>query len=316
MLSKTSSFEHEDKEYDGPKNGITELGKMAKAEASFVPAEVAARMPSNFKCPTICHLNEGYIFGDELGELMEEEPSPFWCQMYYYQFDYKLNSYRAYTNEIIIDGLCTPANSTRFSLGIKGCVGGNEVAEKARRQIGDGCRLTRRGPEVYLQCLTDSPLFLQCPLYAVSIGDDQATVYRLAQPQVIQIFNDTRFEELLDIYLKNNSTYKQLRDLQNMCHVRISFVKGWGSSYRRRTVTTTPCWVEMYMVHPLERLDECMRQCEEWNRNPVDEFANEADEGLDPLTFTEDGYDDKHGINGNPEENWDGKDKEVQKSHR
>ncbi|CAD5218723.1 unnamed protein product [Bursaphelenchus okinawaensis] len=272
-----STSEADKNEGTQQKNGIAN----AKSPPAFMSEEeIIAAMPENFKCLSLWPPNPGEIFDDELSKLEEEDSSPYWCQMYYYQFDYKLSSYRAYNSEISIDGLCTPANASRFSLGINGCVAGNEVAEKARMQIGDGCRLTRRGPEVYLQCLTDSPVFLQCPLYAISTGDDQATVYRLTQPQVIQIFNDTRFEELLDIYIKNNSNYKQLRDLQNMCHVRISFVKGWGSAYRRRTIITTPCWVELYMVHPLERLDECMRACDDWNRNPIDEYSNEIDEGL------------------------------------
>lgn len=48
-------------------------------------------------------------------------------------------------------------------------------------------------------------------------------------------------------------------DLQRLCNLRLSFVKGWGPDYRRLDIKETPCWIQIqlhrcvppFMVAPL-----------------------------------------------------------------
>ena len=37
--------------------------------------------------------------------------------------------------------------------------------------------------------------------------------------------------------------------------LRLSFVKGWGPDYKRKSIKQTPCWIEVQLHRPLQLLD-------------------------------------------------------------
>ena len=45
-------------------------------------------------------------------------------------------------------------------------------------------------------------------------------------------------------------------DLRRQCIIKVSFVKGWGPDYRRKSIKETPCWVEVHLHRALQLLDE------------------------------------------------------------
>lgn len=45
-------------------------------------------------------------------------------------------------------------------------------------------------------------------------------------------------------------------DLRRQCIIKVSFVKGWGPDYRRKSIKETPCWVEIHLHRALQLLDE------------------------------------------------------------
>ncbi|CAH8447666.1 unnamed protein product [Schistosoma turkestanicum] len=48
-------------------------------------------------------------------------------------------------------------------------------------------------------------------------------------------------------------------DLRRLCMLRLSFVKGWGPDYPRRSIKETPCWIEIQLHRPLQLLDEVLQ---------------------------------------------------------
>jgi MAD (mothers against decapentaplegic) family protein 4 len=47
-------------------------------------------------------------------------------------------------------------------------------------------------------------------------------------------------------------------DLRRLCILRLSFVKGWGADYNRKTIKETPCWIEVQLHRALQVLDEVL----------------------------------------------------------
>lgn len=47
-------------------------------------------------------------------------------------------------------------------------------------------------------------------------------------------------------------------DLRRLCILRLSFVKGWGPDYPRKTIKETPCWIEINLHRALQLLDEVL----------------------------------------------------------
>lgn len=77
---------------------------------------------------------------------------------------------------------------------------------------------------------------------------------------------------MLDLFQMVNEAqakgFESLYHMKEACAIRISFVKGWGSSYHRNDITMCPCWLQINLTVPMQMLDEKLKGLQ--SLDPID----------------------------------------------
>lgn len=212
-----------------------------------------------------------------------------WCMISYYEFDVKVGeTYAVSQPAIYVDGGVDPSAPGRFCLGSLSNVQRTEASERCRQYIGKGIRLDVKGEgDVWLTCLSDMAVFAHSNYLdreaGRAPGDAVHKVYSQATLKVFdlrqcyqQIRQQSMYQMLAAEALQNPSESSRnpliglnrdqidqaanigVDDLRRLCTLGISFVKGWGPDYDRKTIKETPCWIEVHMNRALQLLDEVL----------------------------------------------------------
>ncbi|CAF3751601.1 unnamed protein product [Rotaria sordida] len=189
-------------------------------------------------------------------QVIFQEPRE-WCRISYYEMSNRVGEqYLATQSQVIIDGYTHPSDAERFCLGGLTNIQRTMEIDKARRYIGRGVKLFHIRGNVFAECLSDNPVFVQSPIANKKLSWHPATVCRIPPNVRWQIFDSDEFTQILASAVHEG--YESVYNLRNMCIIRMSLVKGWGVEYRRQSVTNTPCWIEIFLDGPLKWLDRVL----------------------------------------------------------
>ncbi|KAI0988054.1 hypothetical protein GJ496_002114 [Pomphorhynchus laevis] len=156
---------------------------------------------------------------------------------------------------------CCQRGVERFSLGILSeetakIVVTNFTSENVRKHIGKGITLTSINGNVFLEVLSEYPVFVRSMLLNIEQNFSFTTVCKIVPGGGLKLFDGRLFHQVLS--KAANQGFDQVYDLISYCKIVVSFVKGWGADYSRYSVTSTPCWLEIQLNNPLRWLDNVL----------------------------------------------------------
>ncbi|KAI0980678.1 hypothetical protein GJ496_008857 [Pomphorhynchus laevis] len=203
--------------------------------------------------------NDMYIEENQEYATVHFDERETWCSISYYEMKQRVGEqYEAISSSISIDGFTDPSDSKRFCLGLLSNVNRTPEIESIRKHIGKGVKLRYVSGEVFAECQGKNPVFVQSPNCNARFGWHPATVCKIPPGCNLKIFANDEFAQMLHASVSKG--YEIVFQLQRMCIIRMSFVKGWGREYRRQTVTSTPCWIEIHLCNPLKWLDAVLQK--------------------------------------------------------
>ncbi|GJQ67753.1 putative mothers against decapentaplegic homolog [Trypoxylus dichotomus] len=227
---------------------------------------------------------------------LSTQPAPeYWCSVAYFELDTQVGeTFKVPSScpNVKIDGYVDPSGGNRFCLGALSNVHRTEQSERARLHIGKGVQLDLLGEgDVWLRCLSDHSVFVQSYYLDREAGRAPGdAVHKIYPSAYIKVFDLRQCHHQITTQAAtaqaaaaaqaaavaghipgphsvggiapaislSAATGIGVDDLRRLCILRLSFVKGWGPDYLRKSIKETPCWIEVHLHRALQLLDEVL----------------------------------------------------------
>lgn len=229
----------------------------------------------------------------QLGPLSTLVMPEFWCSIGYFELDTQVGeTFKVPSGwrSVIVDGYVDPSGGNRFCLGALSNVHRTEASERSMLHIGKGIQLDLVGEgDVWIRCHSDHSVFVQSYYLdreaGRAPGDAVHKIYPLAHTKVFDLRQCYRQMQQQAATATAAAAAQAaavsgmipgdgpinpaavsmsaaagigVDDLRRLCILRLSFVKGWGPDYNRKSIKETPCWIEVHLHRALQILDEVL----------------------------------------------------------
>ena len=212
-------------------------------------------------------------------------PPEYWCSIVYFELDQQVGETFKVSSQygcVKIDGYVDSSGGNRFCLGALSNVYRTEASDKARLHIGKGVQLDLKGEgDVWLRCLSDHSVFVQSYYLDREAGRAPGdAVHKIYPAACIKVFDLRQCHRQMQQqaaagHLPGSAVASAvpgvcIDDLRRLCILRLSFVKGWGPDYPRKTIKETPCWIKVHLHRALQLLDEVLHTMSIHDLHPHD----------------------------------------------
>nr|QWX95823.1 SMAD-8A [Strongyloides stercoralis] len=195
-------------------------------------------------------------FDDDHINVPYTEPDA-WCSIYYYERTLRVGShFQGKSPSIVIDTMYLTKTESHMALGAFSNEMRSSEVKETRESIGRGIRLYYIADDIYVENLSNHSVFIQSPNCNMRNDWHPATVVKVPPGCHCNMFSYSRLASLLNEAAKVG--YEAVYSLTRTCTVRLSFGKGWGNEYKRPTVSSTPCWLEIHLHGALRWVDNVL----------------------------------------------------------
>uniref|UniRef100_A0A7E4UST4 MH2 domain-containing protein n=1 Tax=Panagrellus redivivus TaxID=6233 RepID=A0A7E4UST4_PANRE len=189
-----------------------------------------------------------------------------WLKLKYHEFkDVCGTNFESSSTEVSVTGLSQMSSDSRFSIFSVSRPNRDLAVHRVRQCVKEGIRFYYEGRNVWLDCIGPQQIFVQAPLYAYCNSQPLSTVFRLKQGNGMPVFSAVAFDHLLKE--AENIGRDSIVAIEQLCSLRISFVKGWGQNYASPTILTLPVWLEVHFLHAFGNVDHVLAKVKQAERD-------------------------------------------------
>ncbi|EDW33825.1 GL21924 [Drosophila persimilis] len=168
-----------------------------------------------------------------------------WCQIAYWELSHRVGEFfhaRKTTVNIYTDGVVDSGGDSMCLRELTAVGRGphSDAVQNTRQKVGLGVTLSLESGDVWIYNRGNVPIFVDSPTLAEHLD----RVCKVMPGYCLKAFETNRAQLLITKRSHNHP----LGPIDRFS-MKISFVKGWGHTYKRQDIMGCPCWLEVHFSH-------------------------------------------------------------------